>query len=177
MPERFTFTSHVVLGPKLADWQGTVEAALAHGGQAFQNAVKDEPPPRGNPWNHRTGNLASTVQFQVEGNTLQMGGPFYLPYLLFGTGIYGPRGSRITPTRASVLAIPVSGAANIASAGVRTSSMGVSYGKSGGHLKSRDTGAIFVRSVRGSIWQGKLAEVKEASVNGVKSGMAEQFGE
>ena len=169
------FTWEIKTGPALSDWDASLARILARGGEAFRSEIAHYPPPRGGPWSHRTGNLAATVQFNVKGHTMELGGPKTLAYLLDGTGVFGPTGQPIRAKNGGVLAIPITGAGNIASAGVKTSSMGLSYGKAGGHLKSRDTGVMFRRSVKGSVWAGKLEAAKARTIRGVELGFKEVF--
>ena len=169
----------VTLGPALRDWAGVIRHALERAGQGFTEEVRRYPPARGRPWDRRGRGVANEARAVVEGNTVEFGGPEHLTYLLFGTGLHVLPGygspHRIVPKSGKVMAWPITGAKNIGSLGVKTSAMGLSYGKSGGHLASRDVGTMFVRSTQGSIWGGKLELVKaraqRAFVAGLKEGV------
>jgi hypothetical protein len=173
MPATFT----VKFSPQLQDWRGTLSRALARGGEGFTMELKNYPPARHMPWDRRGRGIANFSRANVEGLTMQLGGPPQLRYMLFGTGMFGPLHHMITPTSAKVLAWPVTGAKQIGMAGIKTSAFGVSYGAQGGNLPSRNVGFMFARSTKGSIWPGKLVQVKAATVRGFEVGLKAELGQ
>ena len=122
----------------------------------------------------RTGTLGHKAKPKIVkfGQEMDLMGVFYTRYLLLGTGIYGPRHRPITPVHAKFLVFGASGRGGVV--GHKLVASGFSKRKGGlVHNSSRDQYLVFARSVRGTIWRGKLDEVKknliEAFIRGVKS--------
>jgi hypothetical protein len=153
-----------------------VRAGQEGSGKAFETSMKRYPPARQAPWSRRSQALAKLCRYIVEGQVVSFGGPEYLKYLLEGTGIYGPTGQPIVAKPGKVFAIPITGAANIGSLGISTRSMGLSYSAKGGHLESRDTGVLFTRKIKGSVWPGKKVEIQVEVVKGFKAGLLRGMG-
>src|SRR5574341_765426 len=146
MPFEFTFT--VDSSRLLLNYRARIARGFQMAGVAWQSEARHYPSKMQGPWPDvlytRTGNLAKSANFQVveEGRVMHLLAPFYYRYLLFGTGLFGPRRDYIYPVSAPRLAIP----------------------KSGG-------GYLFVSRVRGSIWEGKAQQVREKVVEGFKTGV------
>lgn len=146
MPFEFTFT--VDASRLLLNYRARLARGFQMAGVAWQSEARQYPAKMQGPWPDvlytRTGNLAKSANFQVveEGRVMHLLAPFYYRYLLFGTGLFGPRRDYIYPVSAPRLAIP----------------------KSGG-------GYLFVSRVRGSIWEGKAQQVREKVVEGFKTGV------
>lgn len=111
----------------------------------------------------RTGTLANKSNYRIvtEGKEMEFFSVEYTKYLLFGTGIFGPKHTPITPTHAPMLVWRATG------------NFGFELGGRGG-VKRAGKGTVFVaRSVRGTIWPGKRDELVQKMVeafgNGVRS--------
>lgn len=118
----------------------------------------------------RTGALGNKADFRIlqTGKLMQFLGTFYTTFALFGTGIYGPKGTPIRPVKAKMLAWKNTGRGNLKIA----SGVKMVKGKIRPNAR-KDTYLIFAKQVRGFIWHGKLEEVKDAIIraftNGVKN--------
>lgn len=123
----------------------------------------------------RSGALAraSTYKITQRGKTIQFFSTFYWIFLMKGTGIYGPKGTPIYPVHGPFLVFQVQGAGMLAhSSGVKATRRSVTP------EPSQNTGTVFARSVRGTIWPGRLAEiqqaVKAAFVTGIANNASDQ---
>ena len=141
-----------------ADWlnnpRGRWNKGLLYAGAAWKGEHQKYPPAPSNSSYIRKGGIRDKSDFEIteEGKEMLLRSTFYWRYLMFGTGIYGPKGTPIVPVNAKVLAWPV---------------------ESGGlYSKGRDVSMAFAHSVRGYIWEGKLdsvlAVVKKAFVLGIQ---------
>lgn len=133
----------IVLGPRLRDWHGVVEGALNSGGAAYKREMQHYPPSQSE--YHRTRALGDTARWTVNADPvkleMELESLSYGKYVIFGTGIYGERKTPIVPVEKKVLAW-------------------------------RGAGGVwhFARSVRGTLWPGKLAALRRATIAGVKAG-------
>ena len=133
----------IVLGPRLRDWRGTVEGALNSGGAAYKRELQHYPPSQSD--YRRTRALGDTARWTVNADPvkleMELEALSYGKYVLFGTGIYGEHKTPIVPKTAKVLAW-------------------------------RGAGGVwhFARSVKGTIWPGKLPALRRAVIAGVKAG-------
>ncbi len=138
------------------DWQITIapwmenpsirwQAGLTMGGIAWQNGLQEYPAKAVGTYT-RTGELGNTAAYNINGLQCDLIAKGYARFLLWGTGIYGPRGAPITPVNGKFLSWVSTG--NI-SPGTR----------------------IFARAVAGTIWPGKLQEIidkiQQAVVDGI----------
>ena len=82
---------------------------------------------------------------------MEFGSTEYLPYLLYGTGIFGPNAAPITPKSAKMLAWQ-------------------NGGPSGPPW-------IFAKQVKGMIWPGKIDEIKTNMKQGFKDGISSYKGQ
>lgn len=133
------------------------QAALEAGGRGFIAAMQDYPPQKADSTYARTGTLGNKAQFStVEyGETLGLhfGGESaddgnatlndIFTWLMLGTGIYGPTGEPIRPTTAQML----------------------SWVATGGSMAGE---RIFAKEVQGSIWEGKLEDVRAKIIDYVE---------
>lgn len=142
-----------------------VARALALGGQAWQTEARKYPAYPANGTHTRTMSLGKSANFNVtdDGLTVELTASIIYAYLLFGTGIYGPNMAPIYPKKGPFLVWPITNRAS-ASYSTGRNMWGMKVGKQGSNL-------IFARSVKGSIWQGKLAEVKRAIIDAVLLGL------
>lgn len=142
----------------LSDPRKLWNAGLKHAAQAWETEARKYPPAPPNVGlqgtGTRTGNLGKKASYRIvrEGVEMHLLGPTYYRYLLFGTGIYGPRGAPIMGNpflvwRVTDMTHPLAGK------------------------------VVRVRAVRGTIWPGKREEViralREGFLEGVRKGKAE----
>ena len=162
MPNGFRWTVKVN-ARALRDRPAWVQAGLEAGGLAFMAEMRDYPPdpPIGDGLRgtyRRTMTLGAKAQYEVQGwrrVEFSFGGgaegdgtPLskIFTYLMQGTGIYGPEARPITAASGGLLAWPV------------TNSGHPAFGK-----------FVFARSVRGSIWEGKLQAIREHIIDAVQT--------
>lgn len=142
-------------------------AGLLLAGNAWKAENEAYPPKSGA--SLRTGTLGRKSNFRIieMGALLELRSTFYWKYLMFGTGIYGPEGKPITPKNARFLAWQVKGSAGhlLVASGVRKRK-----GKFT-HDPRRDVGLVFAKSVRGTIWAGKLEQIKNAMKDAFREGV------
>lgn len=151
----FDITVEVRKASWLSDPRKRWNHGLKFAGQAWQTEARKYPPSPPNEGLRGTGtrvmNLGKKAQWEItsEGREMTLSAPLYYRWLLFGTGIYGERGAPITPISSPFLVWRVTDMTHPLA----------------GQL-------VFVRSVRGTIWEGKLEEVtlavKEAFLEGVR---------
>lgn len=128
---------------------GVIDAAFQLAGNAWISAMRKYPKsPQGT--YQRTGNLGKQVKYRIAspGKMLELVGPKIATYVLMGTGIYGPKGTPITPVSARFLSWVVT---------------------NGSHAQFGQR--VYAKSVKGFIWEGKLAEVKLEITRGFKLGI------
>ncbi len=154
MAARFEFTIRM---DKLdANYQARIARGMALAGAAWQQQAREQPGKMQGPWpeqlSTRTGNLANKANFQVlaDGKRLNLTAPTYYRYLLFGTGLFGPFHELIYPANGKVFRIPFTSA------------------------WSGKKDALYTRFTRGSIWDGKLEQVKTALIAAFKQGASGQ---
>ena len=86
MPSSFEFRW---LNPRLENLPAAIMRGLEGGGIAFNSEEKRYPPQRSKYPYKRTGTLGNTAHYQVGGGaghyTMDVGGVYYMPYVLFGT--------------------------------------------------------------------------------------------
>ena len=159
--------------PKLR-WQAGLEKA----GIAWRNSL--QPSNYGSTGSDfstyaRTGTLADKSNFIFpngeDGSEVDFISVFYLSYLLHGTGIYGPSGMPIVPVNAQALAWPNTG--NVSLLNPNMSPRAASSKRSS---KSVNT-MVFAKSVKGSIWPGKLEELIQDVTAGFKDGVINYEGD
>lgn len=129
-------------------------AGLIAEGEAWklQNKMYPDTP---HPTYARTGALGNSAEFEIVrfGEQVWLKALAYWKFLMYGTGIYGARGTPIYPVRAKFLVFRVTGSGMGVIGGVR--------------------GFVFARSVKGTIWRGRLDQIilalKEAYAEGVKN--------
>jgi len=96
----------------------------------------------------RTGILGDKSDFDIidEGVMMDLRSTFYWKYLMYGTGIWGPKAKLIEPVTPGVLALawPNMGGGPYTAAGIA------------------DKDTIFAMSSKGSIWEGRLDAIIEA---------------
>lgn len=149
-------------------------AGLVMAGNAWRAQMQSYPVAKGSPGvisNIRTGAMGAKSTFVVAdyGRVMELWSTFYWPYLMYGTGIYGPTGNPITPKSGRFLSWTVTGGNMghiLISSGVR-----VSKGKIR-HNKKRDVYRVFAKSVTGTIWEGKLEEIQRAIREALQVGIA-----
>jgi hypothetical protein len=158
--------------PKLR-WQAGLEKA----GIAWRNSLQPSNyGSTGSDWStySRTGTLADKSNFIFpagEGEEVDFISVFYLSYLLHGTGIYGPSGMPIVPVTAQALAWPNNGNVSLLNADMSP--------RAASSKRSRKSvsNMVFARSVKGSIWPGKLEELIQDVTAGFKEGVINFEGE
>jgi hypothetical protein len=139
-----------------AAYKDRIARGMATAGAAWQQQAREQPAKMQGPWpdqlSTRTGNLANKANFQVtgDGKQLNLTAPTYYRFLLFGTGLFGPLHSLIYPQSGRVFRIPFTSA------------------------WSGKKDALYTRFTRGSIWEGKLDQVKNALIAGFKQGVSGQ---
>lgn len=165
---------------KKADWLNDPalrwNRGLSRAGQAWHAENRKYPAKLGPSSYKRTGALAakSTYRIAERGRLLELYSTFYWKYLMYGTGIYGPKKQPIRPVSARTLAFQVTGVGAgdllVASGVRRRKGKLVAYAK-------RDVYLVFRKSSRGTIWAGRLDEivaaVKEAFRNGIHDNSAD----
>lgn len=92
----------------------------------------------------RKGGLADKSDFTIidEGVMMELRSTFYWKYLMYGTGVFGPRGAPIVPINGQWLVFPVEGG--------------------GLYAAGREVNTAFARSVQGTIWDGRLVAIIDA---------------
>jgi len=162
-----------ITNPGLADWPAPIARGLESAGAAYVAEMKKYPPKQVTTslpedsgtyrtidvFNHyeRTKTLGHKAQYKVNGETsMNVGGLPATAYVLFGTGIYGPKHEMIRPKSKKVLAWVTSGARPTSAEGWKA---------------ARAEGRAFIaKKSRGFIWAGKLDKVKAEIVRGFEVG-------
>jgi len=130
-------------------------AGLERGGLSFRQGLQRSNYAVQRPMStyRRTGTLANKAAFEVAPSGMEMtfGATSYLPFLLFGTGIFGPLGEPITPLSANFL----------------------TWQAQAGPLEGQ---TIRVKSVEGTIWAGVKDRLLQDMVQGVKDGIRDYHG-
>ena len=152
-------------------------AGLVEAGTEFRNSMQEYPPESDSPFpSTRSGALGNTANFDIveEGRLMHLMSLVYGKYLLYGTGIYGPTGQPIVSTEGGPLSWEVPGFTGLGIqtiAGVErrfSKSRGVSYM---GRDTSKNINRVFFMSIKGTIWAGKMEELKERVKEGFKNGV------
>jgi hypothetical protein len=154
----------VRIPPGLLDPDERWQAGLMSAGLRFREAFqRDEYPPQAQLSTYtRTGALADTIDFTITefGRAMDLGGPIVASYLLFGTGIHGPTGQPIVPINAKFLAWQNTGGVSLLGPNMKRRAAG-----------GRNGDMIFMKSVAGTIWEGKLEQVLTVVRDGFLAGV------
>lgn len=128
-------------------WNAGLErAGLEYRQQLQPSGYPPKPPNSSYARKGAAGGITSKANFKIitRGKEMEFGGPYYLKFLLFGTGLFGPTGALIYPKVANFLV----------------------WMGSGGQLVRR-------RSVAGTVWPGKKENIVEALTKGFIRGVKE----